>query len=83
MDGAADADVGPAAKTAADRVVLGFVSSLQAFRRNPLIGGLIAVDPDALVPSTIGMAGEHSPPCASSSPASSAANETPATCPAT
>ena len=41
------------AHTAADRVVLGFVSSLRAFRRNPLIGGLMAADPNALVPSTI------------------------------
>ena len=45
------------AETAADRVVLGFVSSLGAFRRNPLIGGLMAADPDALVPSTIGDGG--------------------------
>jgi TetR/AcrR family transcriptional regulator, repressor for uid operon len=41
------------AETAADRVVLGFVSSLRAFRRNPLIGGLMAADPNALVPATI------------------------------
>jgi AcrR family transcriptional regulator len=45
------------AETAADRVVLGFVSSLRAIRRNPLIGGLMAADPDALVPSTIGDGG--------------------------
>jgi TetR/AcrR family transcriptional regulator, repressor for uid operon len=45
------------AETAADRVVLGFVSSLRAFRRNPLIGGLMAADPNALVPSTIGDGG--------------------------
>jgi TetR/AcrR family transcriptional regulator, repressor for uid operon len=45
------------AATAADRVVLGFVSSLHAFRRNPLIGGLMAADPNALVPSTIGDGG--------------------------
>jgi len=45
------------AETAADRVVLGFVSALRAFRRNPLIGGLMAADPDALVPSTIGDGG--------------------------
>ena len=37
--------------------MLGFVSSLRAFRRNPLIGGLMAADPDALVPSTIGDGG--------------------------
>src|SRR5262245_59567635 len=45
------------AETAADRVVLGFVSSLRAFRRNPLIGGLMAADPNVLVPSTIGDGG--------------------------
>ena len=45
------------AETAADRVVLGFVSSLRAFRRNPLIGRLMAADPNALVPSTIGDGG--------------------------
>ncbi|SMC64949.1 TetR/AcrR family transcriptional regulator [Kibdelosporangium aridum] len=39
------------AKTLADRVVLGFVSSLQAIRRNPLIGGLLAIEPDVLLPS--------------------------------
>ena len=41
------------AETTADRVVLGFVSSLRAFRHNPLIGGLMAADPNALVPATI------------------------------
>ena len=41
------------AETAADRVVLGFVSSLRAIRRNPLIGGLIATEPDLLVSSMI------------------------------
>lgn len=45
------------AETAADRVVLGFVSSLRAIRRNPLIGGLMAANPDALVPTTIGDGG--------------------------
>jgi TetR/AcrR family transcriptional repressor of uid operon len=45
------------AETVADRVVLGFVSSLRAIRRNPLIGGLMAADPDALVPTTIGDGG--------------------------
>jgi TetR/AcrR family transcriptional repressor of uid operon len=45
------------AKTAADRVVLGFVSSLRAIRRNPLLGGLMAADPNALVPTTIGDGG--------------------------
>ncbi|WP_240810187.1 TetR/AcrR family transcriptional regulator [Actinomadura sp. WMMA1423] len=42
------------AGTAAERVVLGFVSSLRAIRRNPLIGGLIATEPDLLLPSLIG-----------------------------
>ncbi|WP_254714984.1 TetR/AcrR family transcriptional regulator [Actinomadura sp. NAK00032] len=41
------------AETAADRVVLGFVSSLRAIRRNPLIGGLMASEPDLVVPSMI------------------------------
>ncbi|RSM91582.1 TetR/AcrR family transcriptional regulator [Kibdelosporangium aridum] len=42
------------ARSLADRVVLGFVSSLQAIRRNPLIGGLLAVEPDVLLPSMMG-----------------------------
>lgn len=42
------------AKTAADRVVQGFVSALRAIRHNPLIGGLMAVEPDALIPTMIG-----------------------------
>jgi TetR/AcrR family transcriptional regulator, repressor for uid operon len=42
------------AETVADRIVLGFVSSLQAIRRNPLIGGLMAAEPDLLVPTMIG-----------------------------
>jgi TetR/AcrR family transcriptional regulator, repressor for uid operon len=41
------------AHTAADRAVLGFVSSLRAIRRNPLIGGLITAEPDLVVPSMI------------------------------
>ncbi|MFG1944032.1 TetR/AcrR family transcriptional regulator [Nonomuraea sp. NPDC048826] len=41
------------AGTAADRVVLGFVSSMRAIRSNPLIGGLIAAEPELLVPSMI------------------------------
>jgi AcrR family transcriptional regulator len=41
------------AETVADRVVLGFVSSLRAIRRNPLIGGLMAAEPDLLVPSMV------------------------------
>ncbi|MFD9893280.1 TetR/AcrR family transcriptional regulator [Amycolatopsis sp. NPDC059027] len=39
------------AETVADRVVLGFVSSLRAIRGNPLIGGLIAAEPDLFVSS--------------------------------
>lgn len=39
------------ARTVADRVVLGFVSSLRAIRSNPLVGGLLAAEPDAVVPS--------------------------------
>ncbi|KAB2352360.1 TetR/AcrR family transcriptional regulator [Actinomadura rudentiformis] len=41
------------AETVADRVVLGFVSSLRAIRRNPLIGGLITTEPDLIVSSMI------------------------------
>lgn len=39
------------AETVADRVVLGFVSSLRAIRRNALIGGLLATEANELVPS--------------------------------
>lgn len=41
------------AHTAADRVVAGFVSALRAIRHNPLIGGLMAVEPDVLIPAMI------------------------------
>ncbi|GAA4950094.1 TetR/AcrR family transcriptional regulator [Actinoplanes utahensis] len=41
------------ARTAADRVVLGFAASMQAFRDNELIGGLMTAEPDLLVPSMI------------------------------
>lgn len=41
------------AETAADRVVLGFVSSLRAIRGNPLIGGLIDSERDLIVGSMI------------------------------
>ncbi|HEX6351784.1 helix-turn-helix domain-containing protein [Actinophytocola sp.] len=41
------------ARTAADRVVAGFVSALRAIRHNPLIGGLLTVEPDVLVPAMI------------------------------
>ncbi|MEQ0559732.1 helix-turn-helix domain-containing protein [Amycolatopsis sp. NEAU-NG30] len=46
------ADIGQAA-TAADRVVLGFVSALRAIRHNRLIGGLMAIEPEVLVPSMV------------------------------
>ena len=42
------------ARTTADRVVLGFVSSLRAIRGNPLIGGLLAAEPNLLAGSMIG-----------------------------
>jgi TetR/AcrR family transcriptional repressor of uid operon len=42
------------AETAEDRLVVGFVSSLRAFRHNSLIRGLMAADPNAIVPSAIG-----------------------------
>ncbi|GGM47635.1 TetR/AcrR family transcriptional regulator [Dactylosporangium sucinum] len=41
------------AETVADRVVLGFVSALQAIRRNPLIGGLMSAEPELVIPSMI------------------------------
>ncbi|GAA1532724.1 TetR/AcrR family transcriptional regulator [Dactylosporangium maewongense] len=46
------------AETVADRVVFGFVSSLRAIRRNPLIGGLMAAEPDLLMPSMLGDGGQ-------------------------
>nr|WP_231373850.1 TetR/AcrR family transcriptional regulator [Nocardia sp. 348MFTsu5.1] len=42
------------AETAADRLVVGFVSSLQAFRSNPLIGSLIATEPNLSVGAMVG-----------------------------
>ena len=39
------------AETAADRTVVGFVSALRTIRGNPLIGGLLTVEPDLLVSS--------------------------------
>jgi TetR/AcrR family transcriptional regulator, repressor for uid operon len=45
------------AETVADRVVLGFVSSLRAIRGNPLIGGLFDTEPDLLVAAMIGDGG--------------------------
>ncbi|GLY24709.1 TetR family transcriptional regulator [Micromonospora sp. NBRC 101691] len=41
------------AASVGDRVVLGFVSALQAIRRNPLIGGLMTAEPDVIIPSMI------------------------------
>ncbi|WP_299538052.1 TetR/AcrR family transcriptional regulator [uncultured Streptomyces sp.] len=46
-----------AAETVADRVVLGFVSSLRTVRGSRLIGGLMAVEPDVVVPSMTGDGG--------------------------
>jgi TetR/AcrR family transcriptional repressor of uid operon len=46
------------AHSVADRVVVGFVGSLRAIRRNPLIGGLMVAEPDLLVPSMINDGGE-------------------------
>ncbi|MER6664588.1 helix-turn-helix domain-containing protein [Amycolatopsis japonica] len=45
------------ADTVAERVVLGFVSSLRAIRGNPLIGGLLDIEPDLLMASMIGDGG--------------------------
>ncbi|WP_437426699.1 TetR/AcrR family transcriptional regulator [Williamsia muralis] len=42
------------ADTAAERVVLGFVSSLRAIRGNPMIGGLIDAEPGLVAGSMIG-----------------------------
>lgn len=39
------------ADSVAERVVVGFVSSLQAIRHNPLIGGLLETEPDSVIPS--------------------------------
>lgn len=46
-------DIAPA-KTADERVVLGFVSSLRTMRGNPLIASLFADDPTLLMPSLVG-----------------------------
>ncbi|MEU6537171.1 helix-turn-helix domain-containing protein [Streptomyces sp. NPDC047000] len=45
------------AETVADRVVLGFESSLRAIRHNRLIGGLMAAEPDVVAPSVTGDGG--------------------------
>ncbi|SFS30519.1 TetR/AcrR family transcriptional regulator [Saccharopolyspora flava] len=41
------------ARTLAERLELGFAGSLRAIRENPLIGGLMEVEPDVVVPSMI------------------------------
>ena len=45
-------DIGRA-ETVEERTVAGFVSSLRTIRRNPLIGGLLAAEPNLLVTSMI------------------------------
>jgi TetR/AcrR family transcriptional regulator, repressor for uid operon len=47
-----------AATTAADRLIGGYVSTIQALRRNPVLRGVLAVELDALVASMAGSA-EH------------------------
>jgi TetR/AcrR family transcriptional regulator, repressor for uid operon len=42
------------AETTPERVVLGFVSSLRAIRGNPMIGGLIATEPNLVASSMVG-----------------------------
>ncbi|GAA1216707.1 TetR/AcrR family transcriptional regulator [Prauserella alba] len=49
-------DIRPA-RSAAERVELGFASALRSIRHNPLIGGLLEVDPDLVVPSLLGADG--------------------------
>ncbi|MFL6062894.1 MAG: TetR/AcrR family transcriptional regulator [Marmoricola sp.] len=44
-------------RTAADRVVLGFVSSLRAFRENSLIAGLMVTEPSVLLTAVAGDGG--------------------------
>ena len=45
------------AETVAERVEVGFASSLRAIRNNPLIGGLMDTEPEIVVPSMIGDGG--------------------------
>lgn len=45
------------ASTVADRVVLGFVSSVREMRRNPLLGGLLTAEPDVVTTSMVGDGG--------------------------
>lgn len=42
------------ADTVTDRLVTGFVSSLRAIRGNPLVAGLMATEPQTLVPAIMG-----------------------------
>jgi AcrR family transcriptional regulator len=46
-----------AADNVADRVVIGFVSSLKSISGNPLIANLLATDPDVTAPSVVGDGG--------------------------
>ncbi|GAA1232965.1 TetR/AcrR family transcriptional regulator [Prauserella halophila] len=50
-------DIRPA-RNAAERVELGFASALRSIRHHPLIGGLLDVEPDIVVPSLIGTDGK-------------------------
>lgn len=45
------------AETLADRVAVGFVSSLKAIRTHPLIGERLAAEPEVFVPSLLGARG--------------------------
>lgn len=45
------------ASTVSERVVVGFVSSLRAMRSNPLIGGLMAAEPELVGPLVVGEGG--------------------------
>lgn len=45
------------AETVADRVAVGFVSSLRAIRSHPLIGGRLAAEPEVVLPSLVGAGG--------------------------
>lgn len=45
-------------ESAADRVVVGFVSSLRAFGENPLLSGLLETEPDSVIGSLIGKDGQ-------------------------
>lgn len=45
-------------ETAADRVVVAFVSALRAFGENPLLGSLLESEPDSVIGSLIGKDGQ-------------------------